>query len=93
MSTKRKQSLGTTGMNSEELETILERAALKGAKQALHEVGLHDDEAGYDVKELRSLLDAWRSAKKTVVNTFLTIITTTVLAILAGGVWLDFNKK
>jgi hypothetical protein len=38
-------------------------------KMALKEIGLHDDEAGDDVRDLRSLITDWRGMKKTVWNT------------------------
>jgi hypothetical protein len=49
----------------EEFEAILERAAERGARHALSEVGLDGPEAARDISELRSLLDAFNEAKKT----------------------------
>ena len=48
----------------DELETIMKEAAKEGAKAALAEVGLNDEDAGKDIKELRNLIDSWRSSKK-----------------------------
>ena len=47
-----------------ELETLLKDAARAGAREALREVGLADDHAGADVRDLRGLLSAWRQVKK-----------------------------
>ena len=49
----------------EEFEEILERAAERGARHALHEVGLDGEDAAHDIRELRNLLDAFNEAKKT----------------------------
>ena len=40
-------------MTDEELKHIIDLAAQRGAKQALKEIGLSDEEAYDDVKELR----------------------------------------
>jgi hypothetical protein len=48
-----------------EFEAMLERAAERGARHALSEVGLDGPEAARDISELRSLLDAFNEAKKT----------------------------
>ena len=48
----------------EELNTLMREAAREGARAALSEVGLNDEEAGQDVRELRNLIESWRSSKK-----------------------------
>ena len=42
-------------MTETELERIIHQAAHEGAKEALKEIGLSDEEAYDDVKELRGL--------------------------------------
>lgn len=74
-------------MTSDELDILLEKAAEKGADCALRKVGLHDDQAGKDIQEVRSLLESWRDTKKTVQQTIAKIITTSILTILAIGTW------
>jgi len=74
-------------MNDDELEIMLERAAKRGAQQALKSVGLQDEEAVHDVRDLRELLDGWRGVKKTVGRTVAQVLTTAVLASLATGAW------
>lgn len=78
-------------MTDAELELMLERAAKKGAAEALHDIGLHDENAIHDIHELRTLLDSWRSTKKTVGNTFTKFITVAILSALASAAW--FNYK
>lgn len=72
-------------LSPEELKTLLSEAAREGARKALSEVGLHDEDASDDVRELRNLIDSWRSAKATIGNTVLRLITTAVLVFIAGA--------
>lgn len=64
---------------------MLEAAAEKGAKKALADVGLSDEEAIHDVHELRDLLDGWREVKKAVGQTVAKFLTTLVLAAIAAA--------
>ena len=48
-----------------EIEIIIDRAAEKGAKKALADIGLADENAAHDIHDLRSLLTAINSAKRT----------------------------
>lgn len=70
-----------------ELEQLLETAALAGAKKALQGIGLHDEAAGNDVRELRGLLDAWRTAKKETGKTAVQWLTKTFLLVLVAGIF------
>ena len=70
----------------EEFEEILERAAERGARHALTEVGLDGPEAANDIRELRGLLDAFNEAKKTAGLTIIKMLVTgMVMALLAGA--------
>ena len=60
-------------------------------KSVLKEVGLHDDDAGNDVRELRSLVSDWRGIKKTIWQTIARWGTLIVLGILTLGTWNKFN--
>ena len=75
-----------------ELQQMLNQAAELGAKRALEKVGLHDDDAGDDVRELRGLLEGWRETKKTVGHTIARAITMALLAALAAGMFLHLKK-
>jgi hypothetical protein len=75
-------------MTLAELQEMLDKAAEAGAKRALHDLGLHDDLAGADMRELRGLLDAWRNAKKAAWSTLIKNVTTALLLALAAGVWI-----
>lgn len=80
-------------MTEQELEIMLDKAAKKGAQEALKSIGLCDSEAYDDVKEIRSLLEAWRETKKTVGQTIARMLTTALLAALAAGVWMNWGGK
>ncbi len=71
----------------EDFEAMLERAAQRGARNALHEVGLDGDDAAHDIRELRNLLDAFNEAKKAAGLTVIKMLVTgLVMAVLAGTV-------
>ena len=50
-------------------EARLERAAALGAAKVLSDLGLDDEDAHNDIRELRSLISAWRGTKTEVWNT------------------------
>ena len=79
-------------LTTEELEAMLDRAARRGAKQALASIGLLDDNAHKDVTEMRNLLDAWRETRKSIWTTTIKVITVSVLTFIAGAVWMHLNK-
>ena len=78
-------------MSPDVIEEMMARAAQKGAKAALESVGLHDENAGDDMKELRNLLDAWRSTKKTVWSQVVKAATMAILGAIAAGAFLQFK--
>lgn len=78
-------------IDEQQFEAMLERAAKRGAQEALESIGLHDDSAVHDVRELRGLLDAWRGAKKTVWKTFTQAFTMLMLGALAAGTFLQIR--
>lgn len=72
-------------MTDPELEEALRRAAKKGAKKALEEVGLDSERAIRDIRDLHNLLDAWRDVKRTILRTVVRWATITVLTALVLG--------
>lgn len=80
-------------MTEAEIEAMIDRAAKRGAKEALRDIGLSDENAYTDVREIRSLLDAWRMAKRTVGDMVIRIVTTVILSALATGVWMNWGGK
>jgi len=79
-------------MTEVELELVIQKAAQAGAKEALREVGLSDQEAYDDVKELRSLLETWKITKTTVGQTITRTITTALLTALAVGIYMGWGE-
>lgn len=79
-------------MDEIQIEALLERAAKKGAREALESIGLHDENAVRDVLELRGLLDAWRGAKKTMWKTVTQALTMAFLGALAAGALMHLKK-
>jgi predicted xylose isomerase-like sugar epimerase len=77
-------------MTEAEMEAMIEKAAAAGARTALREVGLSDEDANSDVRELRNLLDSFRSAKRTVGKTIVQGLTTLFLAALMAGAYFNF---
>ena len=72
-------------LRKEDFDDLLDRAAERGARRALADVGLDGDDAAHDIRELRNLLDAFNAAKHTAWQTVIKMITTGfVLALLAG---------
>lgn len=69
-----------------ELERLLSQAANRGARQALRDIGLDNGEAREDIRDLRSLLDSLRLARRTAVQTTVRLITTGVLLALMAGI-------
>jgi hypothetical protein len=82
-------------MTKEEMANLIEQSAELGAKKALRDIGLSEDkDLLSDVSELRSLLDSWRSAKRTVGKTIVQALTTLFLAALMAGAYFNvFTDK
>ena len=77
-------------MAPEELEAMLDRAAKKGAAEALRSLGLHDEGAAGDIRDMRSLLDAWRMTKKSIWST-VKMGTVAVLSFIAAAMWMSLK--
>jgi hypothetical protein len=74
-------------LRPDDLDDLLTRAAERGARNALHGVGLDGEDAAHDMRELRNLLDAFNEAKKTAGLTIIKMMVTgLVMAVLAGTV-------
>ena len=85
--------MGNVQMTPEELEAMMDRAAKRGARAALQELGLHDEHAPRDLDELRGLLSAWRETRTTMWQTAVRIATTGVLMFVAAAVWMSFKDN
>ncbi|QBQ72526.1 hypothetical protein CRP2_gp50 [Roseobacter phage CRP-2] len=79
-------------LSPDELEAMLDRAARRGAKEALRSIGLLDDDAHKDITEMRSLIEAWRDTRKSIWSTITKLVTVAVLTFIAGAVWMTMSK-
>ena len=77
----------TRRFDDSELREVLREAAEWGARKALADLGLHDDAAGSDVKELRDLLDSWRATKRAAWSTTVKVLTTGFLGLIGLAIW------
>ena len=78
--------MGNVNMTPEEFEAMLDRVAKKGARAALEELGLHDQNAEKDLEEIRNLLTSWRDTKKAIWSTVVKVATVAILTFIAGAV-------
>jgi len=80
-------------LTHEELEAMLDRAAKRGAKEIINQLGLHDDTAAEDIREMRNLLDTWKDTRKSIWNTFVKITTVAILGFIATAVYMQIGKQ
>ena len=81
------------GITRTELKALILEAAEKGSDRALSRIGLHDENAVHDVKELRDLLEGWRQTKSSVWKTAVRWITIFVLEFVSFAVWSEFKSR
>ena len=76
----------------EQIEEMLDKAARRGAKEALRSIGLLDDDAAKDIIEMRNLIEAWRDTRRSIRSTVVKMTTVGVLTFIAGAVWMTMGK-
>lgn len=69
----------------QELDAIIDAAAERGAAKALRSLGLDDDKAPHDIRDLRSLMSSWRDIKNESFRTAAKMITTALITALLIG--------
>ena len=89
----RVSKMSSVQITPQELEEMLDRAAIKGAKKALEDLGLHDESASDDLNEIRSLLSSWRETRKAIWATTVKVLTTATLLFISGAVWMSVKDK
>lgn len=72
-------------LSDDRLRALLDEASELGASRALARCGLQDENAGADIAELRTLLDAWRDTKLTARRTAVRWLIRAGLTALALG--------
>jgi len=78
-------------LRAEDLNELLTRAAERGAERALASLGLENGHAAADIRDLRGLIEAWRDARRTALQTVIRVVTTGVLALLLVGAAIKFK--
>ena len=76
----------------DEIEDMLDRSAKRGAKLVLRELGLQDETAAVDIREIRSLLETWRQTRQSIWNTFIKITTIAVFTFIAAAIWMKLGN-
>lgn len=85
--------MAAINLTPDELESMLDRAAKRGARQALSSIGLHDATAAKDINEMRDLLDVWRDTRRGIWSTVVKVTTIAILTFIAGAVWMQLGNK
>lgn len=79
-------------LEAQELRAMMEAAAEEGAKKALASVGLHDQEAADDVRDLRRLMADWRDFRGGALRAVGNAVAMGLLAVLGAGLLWYLNK-
>jgi phosphosulfolactate synthase (CoM biosynthesis protein A) len=72
-------------------EGALRKLIREETRNALKDIGLADDDADADIRDLRSLITDWRGIKKIVWQTVAKAGTMFVLGLLMLGAWAKFG--
>lgn len=78
-------------VSDENIYLLIVQASEEGAKRALAQLGLSDENAGADITELRALLDSWRDTKKTARQAVVRWIMRMVFSALLLGLAVKFK--
>jgi Family of unknown function (DUF6127) len=73
------------------LRALVEEASDLGAQRALGRLGLHDENASGDIHDLRTLLDAWRDARRTAGRAVIRWVTRLLLTACVLALAIKFN--
>jgi len=76
----------TREITTAELEAALLEAATRGAKEALRSVGLNDENAQGDLRDLRGLLASWKEVRKSALQAVVKLLVTALMGALLLGV-------
>lgn len=74
-------------MTLAQLEEMQKRAAEDGARLALAAIGLEDEKAVEDIRDIRDLMNAYRQARAIIWHTIVKYITMFMLGIISYGVY------
>ena len=80
-------------LEAADLRAMLEKAAEDGARRALAGVGLHDEDAADDVRDIRSLLADYRAVKRGIFTTMANAFVLGLLALIGTGLWWHVREQ
>lgn len=80
-------------LTENQLEILLAQAAKRGAREALLEVGLHDESARNDITDMRSLLTAWRDTRGVMWKTLVQVSIMATITFISVAVWSHFKTQ
>lgn len=72
-------------------ERMLEQAACAGARKALAQVGLADKQAADDIRSLRDLVQAIKTAQNVFLRTLVRWVTIGILVLILSGIFSRFE--
>ena len=83
----KKEELEIVVREDPKLMIMLRVASEEGAKRALAKVGLEDEDAGKDIHDLRTLIESYRTAKRTATETIIKAFVVFTLGLISMGVY------
>ncbi|MEG9884434.1 MAG: DUF6127 family protein [Hyphomicrobiales bacterium] len=75
----------TAAASQADINAMIDAAAKRAAKEVLADLGIDNGHAARDIRDLRSLLDAIRTARRTFVQTLIRIFTTGLILVIMAG--------
>lgn len=84
---------GYVTLRDEELSLLVKNAVEAGASAALAKIGLGDERAAIDLREMRDWIAAWRMAKRTAWQTIVSTVIRAALVIFLIGLMIKFGLK
>jgi len=88
----KKSKAGNFIISESEFERLMGKASKKGARLALSELGLDDEHAHLDIRDLRELLSAFKMAKRHTFKIFIKWLVIGVMTLITAG-FLSFMTK
>jgi len=88
----KKSKAGNFIISECEFERLMSKASKQGARLALSELGLDDEDAHLDIRDLRGLLSAFKMAKRHTFKIFIKWLVIGVMTLITAG-FLSFMTK
>ena len=79
-------------LTEREMDALIEKSAHYGAKRALSDLGLQDENAARDMKDVRDILGGYRVAKKGFLSMIGKLIALAIIALFGFGIYVTGGK-